>query len=264
MSLINEALKKAQRQRHEEGADPTATSPAAATGGHVARRGKGQGSNTVVLLGSGALVLVVLSVVFTVYLVNRPTDTKRVATATTPGKSAAAPSPTSSAPSETAPAIVVPKITPSTPPPVTAPVAAPDSPAVATSATPNTQSATTTPPPTATATPSPNTVSIVTPPAAQPAAPISPPAAAPTLAPAPSAAATLPAGVPDERVAAFVDSVRVTGIRSSGAESRVLMNERVYRVNDVVERNLGVRLVKAAADSLTFSDPRGVTYVKNF
>ena len=42
------------------------------------------------------------------------------------------------------------------------------------------------------------------------------------------------------------------------------MNERVYRVNDLVERNLGVRLVKAAADSLTFSDPRGVTYVKNF
>jgi hypothetical protein len=90
------------------------------------------------------------------------------------------------------------------------------------------------------------------------------PVLAPTPAPAAATTAALPPGVPDERVAAFVDSVRVTGIRSSGAESRVLMNERVYRVNDVVERNLGVRLVKAAADSLTFSDPRGVTYVKNF
>ena len=86
----------------------------------------------------------------------------------------------------------------------------------------------------------------------------------PAVAETPAPAAALPPGTPDERVAAFVDSIRVTGIRSSGAESRVLMNERVYRVNDVVERNLGVRLVKAAADSLTFSDPRGVTYVKNF
>jgi hypothetical protein len=70
--------------------------------------------------------------------------------------------------------------------------------------------------------------------------------------------------MPDERVAAFVDAVRVTGIRSSGNDSRVLMNERVYRVNDIVERTLGVRLIKAAADSLTFSDSRGVTYVKSF
>src|SRR5687767_2395684 len=103
MSLINEALKKAQRQRLEEGADPAGTSPTA-TGGHVARRGKGQGSNTLVLLGSGALVLVVLSVVFTVYLVNRPTETKRVATTTptpaAPSSSAKAPAPTVSAPAE--------------------------------------------------------------------------------------------------------------------------------------------------------------------
>jgi hypothetical protein len=40
------------------------------------------------------------------------------------------------------------------------------------------------------------------------------------------------------------------------------MNERVYRVNDVVERTMSIRLVKAAADSLTFADSRGVTYVK--
>ena len=42
------------------------------------------------------------------------------------------------------------------------------------------------------------------------------------------------------------------------------MNERVYRVNDIVERNLGVRLIKAEVDNLTFSDGRGVTYVKHF
>jgi hypothetical protein len=43
-----------------------------------------------------------------------------------------------------------------------------------------------------------------------------------------------------------------------------LMNERVYRVNDIVERTMNIRLVKAAADNLTFSDSRGVIYVKRF
>jgi len=93
-------------------------------------------------------------------------------------------------------------------------------------------------------------------------------ASTPPAAVAPVAQSTPPPALapdaPDERVTAFVESVRVTGIRSSGSDSRVLMNERVYRVNDVVERNLNVRLVKAGADSLTFADPRGVLYVKRF
>jgi len=42
------------------------------------------------------------------------------------------------------------------------------------------------------------------------------------------------------------------------------MNDRVYRVNDVVDRNSGLRLVKVEKDSLTFADVHGVTYVKYF
>jgi hypothetical protein len=72
------------------------------------------------------------------------------------------------------------------------------------------------------------------------------------------------APVPNERIVAFVEAIRVTGIRSSGTESRVLMNERVYRVNEIVDRTLGLKLVKVGADSLTFSDANGATYVKNF
>jgi hypothetical protein len=276
MSLINEALKKAQRQRHEEGADPTNATPGIGGGGHVTRRGKPDGSNTVVLLGSGALVLVVLSVVFTVYLVNRPTDSKRIATSSSASASTAktavspTPAPTPAAPVDSTPPIVVPKITPSNPTaPSSAPLAtdspvtsAPTSTASAPAATPASRPS---PVATVTTTPvAPATAPSTTPTAAPPGTPATTPATVPAAAETLSPAAALPPGTPDERVAAFVDSIRVTGIRSSGAESRVLMNERVYRVNDVVERNLGVRLVKAAADSLTFSDPRGVTYVKNF
>ena len=262
MSLINEALKKAQRQRLEEGADPTDPTSGTSGGGRVVRRGKPQTSNTVVLLGSGALVLVVLSVVFTVYLVNRPTEAKRVATSasttTAPTKTAAVPTstPAISAPVDSAPAIVVPKITPA----ITsaAPVATDSS---ATSPTASTASVS---PATPASRPTPSAPAATTSAPTATTLPATTPTTVPAVAETPAPAAALPPGTPDERVAAFVDSIRVTGIRSSGAESRVLMNERVYRVNDVVERNLGVRLVKAAADSLTFSDPRGVTYVKNF
>jgi hypothetical protein len=38
----------------------------------------------------------------------------------------------------------------------------------------------------------------------------------------------------------------------------------MYRVNDIVERSLGVKLTKVATDSLTFADANGVTYVKFF
>ena len=47
-----------------------------------------------------------------------------------------------------------------------------------------------------------------------------------------------PAPKPNEQVQAFVDAVRVTGIRASGEDSRVLMNGRHYRLNEVVERTL--------------------------
>ncbi|MSU70192.1 MAG: hypothetical protein EXS39_05350 [Opitutaceae bacterium] len=69
---------------------------------------------------------------------------------------------------------------------------------------------------------------------------------------------------PDPRIVAFVDGLKVTGIRSSGAESKVLMNDHVYRINDVVDRILNVRLTEVGPDSLTFVDENGAAYTKNF
>lgn len=61
-----------------------------------------------------------------------------------------------------------------------------------------------------------------------------------------------------------MDTLRIAGVKAGGAESRVLMNDRVYRLNDIVERTLGIRLIKVETNSLTFSDANGVTYVKFF
>lgn len=258
MSLINEALKKAQRLRTEDAADPTSSYPVGGAG--ASRRGKPQSANTMVLIGSGALVLVVLSVFFTVYLVNRPSTPASAAVASAaPVVKPAAAAPVVSEP--TTPAIVIPKIAPSQTAPAPGESSGSATPSVAAAPTPaSSVTAPGTPPVTvaipATAPQPPSTAPSQT--ASLPTPQAEPQVAAPAPAPA------LAPDAPDERVSAFVESVRVTGIRSSGAESRVLMNERVYRVNDIVERTMNVRLIKAASDSLTFSDPRGVIYVKRF
>ena len=234
MSLINEALKKAQRLRHEDTADTA--EPATTTGGtRITKRGRAHSANVMVLLGSGAVVLIVLSVVATVYLVNRTPEpaSKPTPHATAAQKTTGA-EPTSSG-------FVAPKLE------ISVPSNTPATPAAATTiATAPIGSAPPAPPSTATTEPTP---------------PIAPVMAAP--APIVIATPSAPA-LPDERVVVFVESIKVAGVRSSGNESRVLMNERVYRVNDIVERALGLKLIGVAAEKLTFTDPSGATYVKQF
>jgi hypothetical protein len=228
MSLINEALKKAQRARSESPADDTSAAPGTVGGVRIAKRSQPRSANAMVLFGSAAVVLVVLSVVATVYLMNRPEK------------------------------------------PVPAAVAAVSSPAQTTAASPESRSAATVstatlPLETSAVAPAPPVsvpveASKTTPAAVSGSAPASTPAIAP-VAPSPVAP---PPPKADERVAAFVEAIRVTGIRSSGTDSRVLMNDRVFRVNDLVDRTLGVRLTKVGTDSLTFADAHGFTYVKQF
>lgn len=234
MSLINDALKKAQRQRAEA---PAATAEGAPAGGaRIAKRGRALSSNTMVLIGSGALVLIVLSVVITFNLVNTPATPAR-------------PAPAASAP------------------------AAPVEPAAITAPTPTSTPASA-PAPAPAAAPAPEVAAASAPKISVPIASLNTPAPAPAVAPPATPEATAPTPPPivispaelpaDERAVAFIETLRVTGIRSFGNESRVLMNERVYRVNDLVERNLGLKLSAVKSDSLVFTDPRGKTYTKNF
>lgn len=246
MSLINEALKKAQRARQEGAATPDA----GASGGAVARRPRPRSARSMLLMGVAAVVLVVGSMIGTAIWLTRAPEPSNA-----PAKSLAA------APVTTAPELAPITTQVSGPPAETPAVStvavslpAPASPAVAAGAVP------------AAATPA-------APAASAPAEAVPAPAKiAPTVAaepatrPAPAVAEPLPPREPvsDERVHKFVEAVRVMGIRSSGDESKVLMNDRVYRVNDVVDRALGVKLIKVTPDSLTFTDANGAVYVKNF
>lgn len=209
MSLINEALKKAQHQRT---GSPMDAAPMPGGGSGAGRRGQSMPTGTLVLLIAGATVVIVISVVATVYFVNRaPAVTVAAVPAVTQPvviKPAAAPEPS--------PVIIAPVIVQAPPPVVELP------------------------------SPPPPVVEAETPVAA-------------ALVPEPVVEGSLA-----DRIAMFIDKVHVMGIRASGTDNKVLMNDHVYRINDIVDRKLGLRLVKIAGDSLTFADANGVTYVKSF
>jgi hypothetical protein len=91
----------------------------------------------------------------------------------------------------------------------------------------------------------------------------------PTVAAAPAPAAPKPepaakAGKLEPRAINFIESLRVGAIRSSTNDSKVLMNDRVYRLGTIVEHEMGLKLTGITANSLTFEDERGGTYTRTF
>lgn len=228
MSLINEALKKAQRMRHQEpggapaGLDTSLESPNAPVASAPLRRGRTP-SSLKLLLALGLPLLVLVSVGAT-WLLLSPGPTKEPSTNT-------------------------PNIVAATPAPI--PAATPLS----------------------IASPAPDTTANIAPtpsPAENQERPATPDAAVPLAATAPAAATKLAvadvsqAPRRDPRVHAFLDTLRVTGIRASPTDPRVSMNDRVFRLNDIVDRNLELRIVGIAPEGLTFIDPNGVVYQTQF
>lgn len=224
MSLINDALKKAARQRAEDQAE---VAPPAQMGARkrIARRGAPMTVQTLVLLVGGAAVLIAASVVVTVVLIIGKPEPKAAVARPSPvtPEPQAAPSVTVQLPIVTA--VSVPR--PTAPPPTAAPVAI--------------------------VFPSP------TPTAVAPAVAVQ---AAPAQAAKPALVA--PPLSRGDQVQAFVDGLRVTGVRAAGADSKALVDGHVYRVNDILDRALGIRLVQVDADHLTLVDASGVTYIKSF
>ncbi len=248
MSLINEALKKAQSERTGDTADFSAPMPGG--GRRTPARAPGLSVQTLVLLASGGIVLFVISVVGAVSWLNRPATP--TATAAKPATVAAAPTTKTV---ETQPIIVLASLKP-------APAADAGGAAKSEGAAATTMSA-------ARSAPLSEMVGsggLTLPPAVpRLPAPSLLRAADAVISPEPVAAApTLSGGKFQEHIQAIVDGLRVSGIRADGKDSKVLLNERVYRVNDFVDRSNGLRLSKVTNEDLTFSTPDGTIYLKNF
>ncbi len=275
MSLINDALKKAQRQRAAEalqGATPppgmVPPSPAApsadppASGGPAPlspefapprpqKRRAPIPTQTLVLIAVGCVVLLLAGAGFAAFFLS----TKDAPSDHTPRLAQSTPAPRP------------PPATPAAPPapaatPVQPEVAVTTSPVPSTPATPAPDSPS--PPPAAPSPP--GVVPSATPPEPTPAAP-SAPATPAVIAPAdstPPPPAEPVAPRPDPAIHAFLDTLRVTGIRASATDPKVLMNDRVFRRNDIVHPVLRLRLTGITTSTLTFTDPNGFEYEKNF
>jgi hypothetical protein len=113
--------------------------------------------------------------------------------------------------------------------------------------------------PAPTALPTPTPVPIVR---EAPAAAPAPVQAAPTASPTALAASAAPMA-PDQ-IQNLVDNYHISGVRAAGAGSKALIDGHVYKVNDLVDRLLGLRLVKVDEDHLTFTDRTGATYIRAF
>ncbi len=98
-----------------------------------------------------------------------------------------------------------------------------------------------------------------------PTSPAPPASEVPTIEPGPRPQPASPAPSYAD-VMATVDAFRITGVRTptNDAPGKVLMNERVYRVGDIVDYRLGLRLSDISPSRLVFIDADGVTYPRNY
>lgn len=275
MSLINEALKKAQKQR--TGESPSLSAMPTIGGerpDQIARRGKSSGLGELLLpLGLGG-VAVALLVVGAVYFFTRKSETPAPAAsapvvASTPAAAPAAQPVQPSAPVQVAlqPAVTQPV---ATPPPIVVAAPTPPAPAPQTVSTFTVPNVAASAPATSSPEPVRHTASVVTTPA--PAAPA--PVVALTLPPAPAPQpaqplAPTPVAAPkfEPRAINYIEGLRVTGIRVSGTDpkdSKVLMNDRVYRLGSLVDAEMALRLVGITPTALTFEDDRGARYTRLF
>lgn len=232
MSLINEALKKAQRQRTEEAA-PAAPAPTPAAPGtaavpvaRIAKHSPPMPARTLVLLlGGGGAVLVMAGVlVFLFYFGDSEpaAPAKPVVATASPIVATPVPSPAPVTPAPQPPSPVPPVISVQLPP-----IVAPS------------------PAPTPAPTPAPVPVVVV------------PPAPAPVVVtPQPRVPVANPA------VYEFLEKLRVSGVRASATDPKVIMNDRVFRLNDIVDKPTQLRLLRVDNFTLIFADPSGFEYRK--
>jgi hypothetical protein len=116
------------------------------------------------------------------------------------------------------------------------------------------------------------TIQVPTPRLSPPPAPTPTPTAAPKPPEAAASVAQAPAAVPaaqatqshNEMIQGIVERFHISGARSAGADSKALIDGHVYKVNEVVDRSVGLRLVRVEPDRLTFADSDGGTYVRSF
>ena len=213
MSLINEALKKAQRQRTDPSPAPVpATESAVATGGtasRIAKRRPPMPARTLMLLITGGSAVFLMACVLA-FLYWRA-DEATVIRAMHPFRH-------------------IPPIPPQAPAVIPSVVLPP-------------------------------IPTVVSPDRSSPV-PITPPAL-PKPDPAPIRPEPV-VPVANPLVESFLSTLRITGVRTSETDPKVIMNDRIFRLNDIVDRATGLRMTRVESSVLEFTDASGFKYTKLF
>lgn len=274
MSLINDALKKAQKQRTGE-VPSLASMPSVGgeTPHRIAKRAKPASFDSLVIravAGAGILLVVVVGGYFAF---RSDSQEKHLAVSTQPAVSVQPAQPVAAPVLSPPPSTPLPAASTSVPIPAPAfnlPVAPKPEPVAAVQRTENREPRTAEPSP------------VPRPPSAEPAKPapvltgsdprVSPfRAQTPPPSPAPVSTATAPAPEParpaarlEPRAIQFIENIKVAGIMARPTDSKVLMNDRVYRIGSLVEAEMGLTLVGITSNSLTFEDGTGARYTRTF
>jgi hypothetical protein len=271
MSLINDALKKAQKQR--TGESPVFSSlpnVGGETPQRIARRAKPAGFETLMVrAGIGAVVLLV--VVIGGYFAFRSDSEERRQVADN-SNSAGGPV---SAPAVSQPSAVSPQVSGLSPqvsaPPSAAPAPTFTLPVATQPTTPTSAPQVSLPGDRPGQTPGGQQTATARPPAPTGSdprvSPFSPPSVStPQVSGLRSQVSepAKPALKLEPRAIEFIDNIKVAGIRASSTDAKVLMNDRVYRIGSLVDAELGLTLVEIAPNALTFEDQRGGRYTRTF
>jgi len=88
------------------------------------------------------------------------------------------------------------------------------------------------------------------------------PTAQPSPVPTPAEPLKISLQMEDPRILAFLDAARINGIRAVADDAKLSMNNKVYRAGAVVDRELGLKLVQILPNELVFEDARGIQYRK--
>jgi hypothetical protein len=241
MSLINDALKKAQRER-TGGAPATVPVPGGGSRPPIEAQSRAERGPQLTLLVVGALAGMVLAGGAVWWLVSRTPSAPETATPAAPSAARTVASPTATADRAAAvPAVGLPAL-PERAGRAESIASGPSGTGLAPAAGSAIKFVVSSEPPAPRETTPPVVdVTHATPPATP---------ALPTLSPA--------------QLAEIVDAFRVAGIRPAGADSKVLLNDRVYRIGDIVDIARGIRLTAVTANYLTFTGPSGLIYTRNF
>ncbi len=244
MSLINDALKKAQKQHSQFSSSNLGP---ALPPGYVPPTAAKTGKNStnplrpVLMYLLGASVLVCISVGITLYILREPP-------APEPTRTTAQPSPpaTAAAPAPIAPTPVLAPVVASMPAATPTPsIQAP----VATTPAPSAQPA----------------------PTVKPLAPLvattpTPPASAETPAPRITAPALKPAAVDpkagQQRVQALVDRIQINSVLVTNSETKIILNNRLYRLGDTIDHSLGLKITEVHENHMVFTDNTGAKFIK--